>query len=123
METRFGLTDAQRAALKTEIRVILVAVARAEEVITYHELTARLPSVPLAPDAPALAPILREISVAEDKAGRGLLTAVVVLKGRGLPGKGFFDLARRRDRDTSDPKACWLAECRRVYAAWSGEAG
>ena len=52
-----------------------------------------------------------------------MLTAVVVLKGKGIPVKGFFDLARRRGGDTTDPRACWLAECRRVYAAWSDGAG
>jgi hypothetical protein len=111
-----------RDALKTEILGVLAEVARVGRLITYRELTARLTAVPLAPDASALAPILREISEAEDAAGRGLLTAVVVLKGKGVPGKGFFDLAGRRGRDTSDPMACWLAECERVYAAWSGGA-
>jgi hypothetical protein len=62
-----------------------------------------------------LAALLREISMEEDAAGRGLLSAVVV-RGSGLPGGGFFQLAEERGRDTSDREACWRAEHARVVA-------
>jgi hypothetical protein len=66
--------------------------------------------------------MLGEVSAAEDEAGRGLLTAVVVRQDTLRPGLGFFRMAARQGRDVSDPAACWERERERVYAAWAGPA-
>ena len=70
-----------------------------------------------------MAKMLGETSTDEDAAGRGLLTAVVVRKEDGRPGRGFFDkLARDRGRvfpDTESGRDCfWIEELERVYSSW-----
>jgi hypothetical protein len=117
----FGMTQEEKDAAKQEIREILVATARAENVITYQELTTRLTTGRLEPDSVALAQLLGEISAAEDAAGRGLLTVVVVRKGSGRPGRGFFAMAQQHGRDTADPERFLVAETQRVYCAWRSE--
>jgi hypothetical protein len=104
------------------VRAILVETARRREVITYVALSSRLTAIPLAPNDASLAAMLGEVSAAEDEAGRGLLTAVVVRQDTVRPGRGFFRMAARQGRDVSDPAACWERECERVYAAWAGPA-
>lgn len=86
------------------LRDRLVEVAARGETITYDELRR---AVGLEGD---LVPMLRALSVAEDDAGRGLLTAVVVRSDSGLPGDGWFRLAEDRGRDASDRVAMWHAE-------------
>lgn len=84
--------------------------AREGGTISYEDLVA---DAGIPPDL-HLAPLLREISTEEDAAGRGMLTAVVVRRSTGLPGGGFFDLAARLGRDTTDRDRCWRDEHARV---------
>src|SRR4051812_35204452 len=121
-DTRFGLTPGEWFAAKTELRTKLIEVARRASTITYEELASGLASVRLGPTAPALAWLLREISETEESRGRGLLTAVVVRKDTGLPGKGFFELARRHGRNATEQMQCWTEETAVVFAAWSHRA-
>jgi len=86
------------------LRDRLVEVAARGETITYEQLRR---DVGFEGD---LVPRLRSLSVAEDDAGRGLLTAVVVRSDSGLPGDGWFRLAEERGRNPSDPMAMWEAE-------------
>jgi hypothetical protein len=77
-------------------------------------------AIRVAPDSFALAAMLGEISEAEDAAGRGMLTVIVVHKqGDMQPGPGFFDLAKRLGRDTTDIVKCWVDELKKVHAYWS----
>ncbi len=61
------------------------------------------------------------ISVDEHGYGRPMLSAIVV-NVRGLPGKGFFDLARELGRLQDDSKESehrfWEEEKKAVYATW-----
>ena len=65
--------------------------------------------------------VLREISTDEHGAGRPMLSAIAV-SVKGLPGEGFFNLARSLGRLTStqpaDEMNFWMAEERKVYEAW-----
>lgn len=101
------------------IRTVLVEVAKQRSTITYGELLDRLPLPVRSAAEGDLAPILRAISVAEDDAGRALLTAVVVRENDGLPGAGWFRLAAERGRDVSDRGVAWAAEVARVHRAWT----
>jgi hypothetical protein len=59
--------------------------------------------------------MLGEISEEEDALGRGMLSVLVVHKGDGQrPGSGFFQLANKLGRDTSDKDLCWTIELQRV---------
>jgi hypothetical protein len=44
-----------------------------------------------------------------------MITAIVVHKNDGLPGEGFFALAKVLGRDVSDKLKCWTTEVARVF--------
>lgn len=83
---------------------LLREIAAAGETITYEALRERLGL------EGNLVPLLRSVSITEDEAGRGLLSAVVVQSSSGRPGAGWFRLAADRGRDVSDEEAAWQAE-------------
>jgi hypothetical protein len=61
-----------------------------QDVICYLDLCERMQTVQFAPDSFALRNTLGQISAAEYRAGRGMLTAIVVDKdGDQKPGYGF----------------------------------
>ena len=119
MSATFGLSPTQWALARDEIRAILIETASHQEMITYGSLASRLRSVQLEPNSTALATLLGEISQAEDDAGRGLLTVIVVRQDDPMPGQGFFKLAEQRGRDTADREKLWLKELSHVHATWS----
>ncbi len=117
---RYGFADQDWAAAKAEMKAILAARAKLRGMIPYSDLVARVKAIQLAPDSFALAAMLGEISEEEDALGRGMLTVIVVHKhGDMQPGPGFFDLAKRLGRNTSDIMKCWIDELKRVHAVWS----
>ena len=94
----------------------LKEVARARSKITYGELAkvfgfnAHLGS----------GRIFAEICENEYHHGRPLLAAVVVRKKEGMPGKGFFKVARRLGAyQGSDDTAFWRQELGKVHDYWS----
>ena len=116
----FGHGKETWEAVKAEIRNILVDRARVRGMIPYSELVSMVNTIRLNPDSLELAHLLGEISEEEDAAGRGMLTVIVVHKhGDMQPGPGFFELARRLGRDTSDIMACWVNEFKKVHEYWS----
>ena len=92
------------------LRELLVAVAARGDTVTYDQLRAELG---LEGD---LVPVLRALAVAEDDAGRGLLTAVVVRADTRRPGAGWFRLAAERGREIGDADAAWRRERERLRA-------
>ena len=92
------------------LRDRLVEVAAQGATITYDDLRRDLG---LEGD---LVSVLRSLSVAEDDAGRGLLTAVVVRADTGMPGAGWFRLAEERGRAASDTVVMWNDERARLQA-------
>lgn len=101
------------------MRLLLVAQARAGTTITYSNLVAQLTTLSLPPDSHALAAMLGEISEEEDAQGRGMLSVLVVHKdGDMRPGPGFFNLATKLERDTSDLERCWVQEFKQVLSVW-----
>jgi hypothetical protein len=96
------------------LRDLLADIAGRGETITYDDVRAQLD---LRGD---IVPDLRALSEAEDDAGRGLLTAVVVRADTGRPGQGWFRLAAERGRDVTDPDAMWHAERSRLRSEHGG---
>ena len=98
----------------------MIATARsAKGTITYNELASSITGLRLEPDSLALRELLVEISLAEDMAGRGMLSVVVVHQGEDcLPGHGFFTLARGFGRDTSNKEKLWAAEFAEFQEVW-----
>ena len=107
--------DAARHVIYAELQ----RVARAGCTTTYRDLAA-LAGLDLnqPADRAALAGTLRAISTAEHQHGRPLISAVVVLGGRRLPGRGFFALARELGRHTGDDAAFHRQELAQVHATW-----
>jgi hypothetical protein len=104
---------------KQEALSALIARARGRAMITYTELVAEIRAISLQPHDLRLDDLLRQLAVAEAQAGRGMITALVVHKhGDMEPGRGFFELAGKLGRDTSDQTACWIAEVKKIYRVW-----
>lgn len=105
-----------RSEAAAEALAVLKRTARKQAIITYSDLVAEIHAVPLEPASKVLAEILDEISTESDAQGEGMLSAVVVHKdSNDLPGPGFFALARKLGRDTSDELAFHAAEIHRVH--------
>ncbi len=119
MTGKYGFPLQKWDEAKEEIRQILIACAKLGNTVTYSELISKVKIIELEPQLYALAEMLGEISTAEDNAGRGLLTVLVVRKvGDMMPGQGFFDLAESRGRDISYKEKFWIDESNRVFAQW-----
>ena len=114
-----GFTQSVWNAAKEEARKAMIAVARREAVIAYSDLTTRIKSCTLEPHDPGLARMLGDISMEEDEAGRGMLSAVVVNKRDQRPGPGFFTLARSLGRDATNEDKCWSEELQKVHDTWA----
>ena len=101
-------------------RAVLRAVAAAGTTISYGEFRRRTGA-----DLPDrgerdLAALLRAASEAEERAGVGLISAVVVGRS-GRPGQGWYRLAADHGRPVSaDPDGAWRAERERLRARTAG---
>jgi hypothetical protein len=113
-------TDAQWAAALAEATTMLGAVAAAGETITYVRFVSGFRTIDLNDRYDDLQRFLGDVSEAEERAGRGLLSAVVVGTRTGIPGKGFFSLARRLGRSGTD-RSIWEAERTRLQAVWANQ--
>jgi hypothetical protein len=116
---KYGFPEADWESAKAEAREIMIDRARLRGMIPYSELLSEVTSIRLEPNDHRLAFFLDEISTSEDDQGRGLLTVLVVHKNGDMqPGPGFFELAKKRGRDTTDILKCWVDELHRVHAVW-----
>ena len=109
-------------AAQEEARHAMIDVAKRGSVISYSDLIIQVRSCSLEPSGTRLTSMLREISLEENKAGRGrgMLTVVVVHKMEDkMPGTGFFKLAQSLGRTIVDKEEFWKSEQKKVYAAWS----
>lgn len=122
MGMKFGFGEQDWEMAKTEGKQLLAEYARRRQMIPYSDFVQRINSVTLEPHDLRLRYLLGEISTEESKAGRGMLTALVVHKGGDYqPGPGFFELAQELGYDTSDIVRFWIEEVKRVFRAWGGE--
>lgn len=92
--SNLGLTNKDRQKLKDEIKEIMVYQAKMKKPIYYGELCGKINSFKLLPDDQILRDILGEISKESVKAEKGMLSVFVVKKDTGMPGSGFFSLAK-----------------------------
>ncbi len=104
----------------------LQEVARNQSLTAYEDVAALANlDMHFAHDRDEISRILDEISTFEHSQGRPLLSAIVVHKERenfGIPGKGFFTMARRLKRlhPGEDEKNFWRGEVSRVHREWAG---
>lgn len=117
--SRSPLSEADRAAVKDEMRALLINLARARQTITYSDLCALLQTVTLHPHSFIFSRLLREVCGEEAAKGHGQLCALVVSKLTGMPSAGYFrrdELPGLRDEDI---EAFWRAELEQVFEYWS----
>jgi hypothetical protein len=63
--------------------------------------------------------LLGEISEYEHQQGRPLLSAIVIAKGEGRPGRGFFNFIRSKGLlQADDEDSFWAMEIARVFREW-----
>jgi hypothetical protein len=116
----YGIAQAAWDAAKEEARQIMIARAKVRGMIPYSDLASSIRAAPFAAHDQSLFELIGEISEAEDAAGRGMLSVLVVHKvGDMQPGPGFFGLAQQLGRDTSDILKCWVDELHKVHGVWS----
>ncbi len=119
----YGFSGLDWDAAKDEAKAILIDVARRKGRIAYSELASQIQAIDIVAHDPRMFHLLGEISVEEEKAGRGMLTAIVVHKSGDMqPGPGFFELAKSLGKDTSDVLVCWVNEFKRVHDYWANKA-
>jgi hypothetical protein len=120
----FQFTIEQWDAAKGEVVGILRERAtRGTPTVAYGELAAQVQAVRLGPDDIRFHALLGEVCIDEHRAGRPLLSLLVVRQDDMLPGKGFFTLARQLKFNVSNELKFWSDELRRVTDYWSGKAG
>ncbi len=120
MSSYYGYPESKWNAARDEMRDVLIERAKVRGMIPYSELVEHVETIKLEPESYALAKMLGEISTLEDEDSRGMLTVIVVHKSGDMqPGPGFFELAKRLGRDTSDILVCWVEELKCVHAYWS----
>lgn len=116
----FDIADSDWQRGKDEMRKILCRVAAKRAMIAYSELSSEVRSIRIEPFGLPMSEMLGEISEEEDAAGRGLLTVIVVHKSGDMePGVGFYDLAAKLGRDTSDRLRLWVSELHKVHDYWA----
>ena len=110
------------ARAKEEAKAMLTGIARARNVIPYSDLAARINAISFLADDQRFFFLLREISSEEYRAGRGMLTAVVVhRRGDFKPGPGFFELARGLGLDATDTDRLWVEQITKAHDYWSAQ--
>lgn len=114
-EATYGHASNVWNAGKELLRAELWQTARLRGTLTYGEATDLIRNtIAFDPHDYGFHAMLGQISVEEDAAGRGMLSAIVVHLSDGQPGNGFYDLARQLTRDISDPLTCWVREVNRL---------
>ena len=107
---------------KQEAKNILIKRAELRSMITYSDLAGEITSIQFEAHDPRLFKLLADVSLDEDAEGRGMLSVIVVHKsGDKQPGDGFFELAEKLGRDTTETMNCWVKELKKVYAYWSNQ--
>jgi hypothetical protein len=118
----YGFDDGPWDAAKAEAKEILADRARQRGMMAYSHLANQITALNFDAGDPRFNRwFLREVSVEEAEAGRGMMTALVVHRDGDMePGPGFYELAEELGLDTSDITVCWVAELHRVHRAWAG---
>ncbi len=116
LDDTYGYPAPDWELAKDQARKAIIKRGKAEEFITYQDLTREITAIHFQPDAEIFHHMLGQISWEEDASGRGMLTTLVVHKdGDKMPGPGFWRLAKRLGRNVSDKVFFWQAETKRVF--------
>lgn len=115
MTQRHGFDPEVWERAREESRQILIQCAREGRTIAYSELAEKLN---IQHRSTELAMMLDCISRSENKAGRGMLSVLVIRKDIRISGPGFFKLAKCLGREFDDKRKFWNGEAERVIGSW-----
>lgn len=118
MKRQTSMIQARWHDIKSEMRAILIGLARMRRPISYSDLAAHLQTAYIHYRAPAFGKILHEIAREDEAAGRPGLAVLVVNKLTGICGAGFFKEAAACGFDVSDPEALWRSQFEQVCDYW-----
>jgi hypothetical protein len=118
-DKRYQFMAADWEAIKHEIRLILIALAKMRLTICYSDLAAQIQTAYVHHRAPAFHAMLRELDDMNESADEPSLAVLVVRKQTGRCGAGFFKTAAVNGEDVSDPEAYWQAQFACVCDYWS----
>jgi hypothetical protein len=120
MGGKFGFSESTWEGAKKQAKDSLIDRARVRGMMPYSELIQNIKAIPFEAHDVRLFYLLGEISEEENAAGRGMMSALVVHKtGDMQPGPGFFDLAKKLGKNTSDIVTFWISELKKVHAYWA----
>ena len=120
--TLYAFTDESWEAAKEQVRRILIPLASDEKTIHFGDLFEKVTAVEFHSRRDRrFFELLNELAAEEYRAGRGLLTALVTNKETGLPGNGFFRLARVLGESFDDQNAFWASQFRVVVNYWKSQ--
>lgn len=114
----YGIDQTDWDLAKAQIRDILGQRAPKKDPIRYGELVRLIEAVDFAANDQRLFHILGEVSTDEARAGRGMLSALVVSAGDNMPGSGFFELAKKLGRK-GDDLTVWMNELNKLAGVWA----
>jgi hypothetical protein len=118
--TKFGFPEAEWEDAKARAKKILAGYAARTQVVSYTDFLAELDFGHFEPHDPRFHELLGEISREEARAGRGMLSALVVHKrGDYKPGPGFFKFAREIGHAFDDGDKFWLEQIRVIFSSWA----
>lgn len=112
--------------MNSELYQHLIDIAAAQSTVPYSDLGKIMGFDMSRPDDRLrIGEMLDEINNSEHKAGRPMISSVVVHSQEGLPGAGFFVCARElgvlTTKNRQDELAFFVGELRRVHDYWRGE--
>ncbi len=116
MRQRHGFDPEVWERAREEARQILIQCTREGRKIAYSDLAEKLN---IQHRSTELATMLDCISRSENKAGRGMLSVLVIHKGDDqMSGRGFFKLAKCLGREFENEPEFWKIEFDRVIGSW-----
>ncbi len=115
-EARFGLTDEQWQAAKSEVRAAILEAARDRRMTWYSEIASEVTVIVLDPYSALMNHLLGAVFEDEHAAGRPALTSIVTHKyGDKEPGAGFYDMARSLGYRFTEPYVFWARQVQDVF--------
>ena len=105
---------------KEQARAAMIERAKVRGAIPYSDLVKKIKAIEFRAYDTRLFHLLGQISIEENDAGRGMLSAVVVHKeGDMEPGPGFFLLGQQLGYNTSNLLKFWVEQLHKVHSVWS----
>ena len=116
-----GYEQEQWDKAKEEARRHLILLASGQMNTTYKQMTDHIHAIVFESNDSTYHELLGEISASEHRAGRGMLSVLVVREDTKVPAIGFYKLAILLGIQVEDRDEFWVSEFRKVTDYWTKE--